>query len=359
MKGRSSSVRSWQRGWILAAVLATALCTCAGAREVKITGKKCPLAFTEAAEDAQETEKKVKELTIWGVVDEEKVAVVIGGKKGFVPVSDFSQKLPLVDLSALPHVSEWTDLAVNSSGDRVRELQQHLINLTYLSGGADGVFGGMTGQALSAFQTAEGIEATGTADIFTWFALVDAGTGRLSPVETEYPTEIKAEDKFGAILDKVSDPAVLEAYLPMEWTFSYDALSREGEIRRGRTLGSFEKQDRDVDRLSMTATEVIYVYEDGSDSVQVVPAIKVSSSGAYRPCVESVLIGDGKNYQEYPLLNTSRALDGVKVQETSYVELGDEGFAQISSLEGLSIRVKGKNGDYDLVLPSEKENIIR
>ena len=267
MRDRLRGIRSLKKGWILTAVLTLSLSSLVGAREVKITGKKCPLTFTEIAEQAQEPQqvtegqeaspqepeasvKKVKELTIWGVVDEERVAVVIGGKKGFVPVAEFSQKLPLVDLSVLPHVSEWTDLGVNSSGDRVRELQQHLINLTYLIGGADGMFGNMTGQALSAFQTAEGIEATGTADLFTWFALVDAGTGRLSPVETEYPTVIKAEDKFAAILDMVDDPAVLEPYLPMEWTFSYDALSREGEIRRGRVIGSFEKQDRDVDRLS-------------------------------------------------------------------------------------------------------------
>lgn len=344
--GREKS-GSAQRALCLAALLALSLTAAVSAREVTITGKRCPLTFTPAGEAQEASVKKVKSLSVLGVLDETQAAVIIGEERGFVPVQELQEKLPLLDLAVLPHVSEWTDLGINSSGDRVRELQQHLINLTYLTGAADGAYGNMTAQALSDFQTAEGLEATGTADLFTYLILADAGTGRLEAFTTEYPTEIKPEDKFGLILSKVEDASALEPYLTPEWSFSYDVIEKEGRITRGRTVGSYSKQDRDVDRLSMTAQEQVYVFENAGGSVQVVPALLLTSSGAYRPCVESVLLIAGDEVTEYPVLKTSRALEGIQVQETDYVQLGEEGFALLDR-EDLQIRVKGKNADYDL-----------
>jgi peptidoglycan hydrolase-like protein with peptidoglycan-binding domain len=43
----------------------------------------------------------------------------------------------------------------------VRATQQELVRLGYLSGGADGVAGPMTRSAISRFQTAQGLPATG------------------------------------------------------------------------------------------------------------------------------------------------------------------------------------------------------
>ena len=46
----------------------------------------------------------------------------------------------------------------------VRAMQQALIDMGYLTGAADGNFGRMTEAAVSAYQTAMGIRATGIAD---------------------------------------------------------------------------------------------------------------------------------------------------------------------------------------------------
>ena len=46
----------------------------------------------------------------------------------------------------------------------VRDLQQRLIDLNYLSTQADGIFGPGTEQALKDFQELNGLEITGTAD---------------------------------------------------------------------------------------------------------------------------------------------------------------------------------------------------
>ena len=52
-------------------------------------------------------------------------------------------------------------LANGSRGDDVKALQQALIKLGYLGGGADGIFGKKTEKAVRDFQTANGLDATG------------------------------------------------------------------------------------------------------------------------------------------------------------------------------------------------------
>lgn len=55
-------------------------------------------------------------------------------------------------------------LQIYDAGDRVEELQKELISQGYLNGVADGLYGGQTQAAVAAYQQANGLEATGTAD---------------------------------------------------------------------------------------------------------------------------------------------------------------------------------------------------
>jgi peptidoglycan hydrolase-like protein with peptidoglycan-binding domain len=65
-------------------------------------------------------------------------------------------------------------LRAGSLGTSVRELQQALIKAgVNVRGGADGIFGPATAQALSAFQTSQGLPATGVADAATVAALAN------------------------------------------------------------------------------------------------------------------------------------------------------------------------------------------
>ena len=72
--------------------------------------------------------------------------------------------------------SSGSALSVGSRGDAVKSLQQKLINLGYLSGSADGIFGQNTKKAVAAFQSAKGLTASGAADAATLNALNSAGT---------------------------------------------------------------------------------------------------------------------------------------------------------------------------------------
>ena len=62
-------------------------------------------------------------------------------------------------------------LQKGSKGDDVKALQQRLIELNYLSGSADGDYGGKTASAVELFQSTAGLTATGIADADTQTAL--------------------------------------------------------------------------------------------------------------------------------------------------------------------------------------------
>lgn len=62
-------------------------------------------------------------------------------------------------------------LQKGSKGDEVKALQQRLIELNYLSGSADGDYGGKTASAVELFQSTAGLTATGIADVDTQTAL--------------------------------------------------------------------------------------------------------------------------------------------------------------------------------------------
>lgn len=72
--------------------------------------------------------------------------------------------------SPTPDVS-YEPLSQGMKGDVVKDVQQRLIALGYLKGGADGSYGGKTAAAVKAFQQAAGLEVTGEADDLTQKAL--------------------------------------------------------------------------------------------------------------------------------------------------------------------------------------------
>lgn len=68
------------------------------------------------------------------------------------------------DFEAPEDTIEYRTLAKGSKGDDVKKLQAKLIELGYLTGSADGIFGNMSKEAVMAYQQAMGLEATGEAD---------------------------------------------------------------------------------------------------------------------------------------------------------------------------------------------------
>lgn len=342
------------------------------AQEVVLSGEKCPLtvisdltAYAEAGEATAETESgaeaasgaeapsatvELDSLNILGILNDQYAAVTYEGGRGFVPLEEIAERIPAVNTDALEHVENWTDIGRGSSGEQAREVQENLIALSYLTGEADGVYGGMTAEALAQFQTASGLEATGTADVFTWFMLHEAAGGSPEAIETAYPPVFKPEEKFAEIIDSVQDASVLEQYLDPVYKFSFDVFSGTGEITDGTELGSFTDESRPIDRINMLVRRIAYVYRNEAGEIEVVPAISVTSEGAYRPYVTSIIVRSGVKTAELPLLSAVGGIEGTNVTEEAVVPLTEEAEALLSEPEGVVLRIAGSSKNYDVTL---------
>ena len=78
-----------------------------------------------------------------------------------------------VELASDP-ATVYSGLSKGSKGDTVKELQQRLIDLKYLTGTADGDYGNKTALAVTTFQKVAGIEPSGIADSNTQAELYDS-----------------------------------------------------------------------------------------------------------------------------------------------------------------------------------------
>lgn len=104
--------------------------------------------------------------------------VVYENLNGYVR-SDLVRQLTTQEQSGLLSsvISQYTDLKYGSKGAEVTALQQQLINLGYLAaGGADGTYGNKTTAAVKAFQSANGMTATGIATASVQYAIFNATT---------------------------------------------------------------------------------------------------------------------------------------------------------------------------------------
>jgi peptidoglycan hydrolase-like protein with peptidoglycan-binding domain len=92
-------------------------------------------------------------------------------------VSGGATEAPAPQPAATPTATGVSGLQIGSRGDAVKQLQQSLMGLGFtVVGGADGIFGVLTANAVKSFQNANGIATTGAVDDATAAALA-ASTG--------------------------------------------------------------------------------------------------------------------------------------------------------------------------------------
>ena len=381
----------------LGAVLAAAPAGTAMAQEVIFTGEPAPLtvyrSYTPSAEgeDAEGAEIEVQDLHVLGGVsagedadlyaavmipnedmgdgeadeqtDEQTPAEAGAGEMpwitGFVLSSEITEKVPSLSFSELPTVTGWTDLGQGAGGDLVIAAQKELIDLGFLEGTADGIYGSGTAGAVSAFQQENGLPATGVLDAVTYLYLDEQAKDR-EPLETPYPPVYTVEDKFNDIMDDVEDASVLEAYVKPEWNYSFDAFEGEGLITDGTVLGTYEDSSRPVDTISLTVSPVMKVKRLDTGMISVYPILQVKSIGAYRPYVSSIILKAGNAVCELGDAELSGALSGTQVEETAEIPVSPESLEKLAGSEDapLEIRVKGNSRTYDLDVKAGVEELV-
>ncbi len=137
------------------------------------------------------------------------LAVTYNGQSGYISaqyvrLNGDGSAQPSAPAATSAPASTPTDgaLSMGSRGDAVKTLQQKLIDLGYLSGSADGIFGESTRKAVMAFQSAKGLTASGIADSATLSALGNGST--VTPGATTAPAAsesslLKKGDKGDAV----------------------------------------------------------------------------------------------------------------------------------------------------------------
>lgn len=83
------------------------------------------------------------------------------------------QGIPFIVEADGATAAKYPTLRKGDKGDAVKRLQQRLIDLGFLSGGADGDYGNITARAVEEFQKSEGMTETGIADSVTQAALFE------------------------------------------------------------------------------------------------------------------------------------------------------------------------------------------
>ena len=339
------------------------------AAQVTVSGKAVPLpvrpAFTETAPGTEgetgetgTTVVKLKKFTLYGLAGPDLVAVSYDGNRyGFVDRTEFQMLLPKIQLGELPSLTSDATLSVGSGGTDVVSLQQQLINLGFLTGGADGVYGNGTAGAVSAFQEANGLTATGTADAITRLVAAAVADGSLDQKNrTEYPAVYSVEDKFMTILDDAS--ASLEPFVNPEWNFTYDKMEGIGSIDNGVPVGTPAVDSPAIDQIVLnTAFKVVVKRNDTEGTVDIIPAMTIDSTGACRPYVQSVVyIADNEICEIKDAVNTG-GVDGITLFEHAYVPLTKDAASFLTEHDNISVRIKGRNNSYDYVMDVNRDSL--
>ncbi|MET0146997.1 MAG: peptidoglycan-binding protein [Ilumatobacteraceae bacterium] len=177
--------------------------------------------FGSATQASVKAFQRYKGLAITGVVDQATAAAL-----GLVSPAP---------AAAAPASSSGV-LARGSTGAGVTQLQQGLIAAGIsVAGGADGIFGAATEQAVKTFQRAKGIAATGTADAATVAALGSSGAAPAAPPAVAPGT---ASAVVGLQLGS-SGPAVVslqQALISMGWPLTKGADGVFGANTRSAVL---------------------------------------------------------------------------------------------------------------------------
>ncbi|MEO1057304.1 MAG: peptidoglycan-binding protein, partial [Actinomycetota bacterium] len=115
--------------------------------------------------------------------------------------------------AAAPTTHPYAGLSVGSTGDKVKELQRALIQAGItLRGGADGVFGNFTKQALQEFQRANGLEATGvlSSDGANTLGLGSSSAPQgVTTTQGGYPVYGERSDRVRAMQQKLLDAGIV------------------------------------------------------------------------------------------------------------------------------------------------------
>ena len=160
--------------------------------------------------------QKANGLTADGTAGEETQKILYGGKAKSASTSAKATATPKTSKATPTPTPASTVLKTGAKGTEVKELQNKLIQLGYLTGKADGVYGAKTAAAVSAFQKASKLTADGV-----------AGEKTLSKLNSSSPTASSTTTTATAVANASSaKPSASQAQYA-NWYDKIKAIARK------------------------------------------------------------------------------------------------------------------------------------
>ncbi|MDO5436263.1 MAG: peptidoglycan-binding protein [Clostridia bacterium] len=222
-------------------------------------------------------------------------------------------------------------LNTKTRGDNVRKLQERLIELGYLTGKADGVYGNQTRKAVMEFQRYNGLTRDGVAGKITQTHLFEdpnvvpnpkrkaQATDTPAPTDTPVPTDVPAPtDEAEPEITEAPENATETAGVTAEPDEQTGAETEEAAVP-GENGEETETPDTDGhDENSIEAEETADADADGMDTEEIADPDRIKGSVAFNDSgapVSALVMEDGVNVSKSPRL--------WRIDGTVYVSLED------------------------------------
>ena len=319
-------------------------------------------AADEAEEDAEAEEEEIVDDTIYeldsaefhllGQAADGSWIIFADSLYLTVPEEALEDLLIQLDASAInsmPQVDAITPLARKAKGDEVVALQENLIALGYMTGNADGSYGGACQKAVSAFQKAMGLPQTGEADTLTQMLIISAMQEPVSVVPHIDPAE-----RYAAIAGKTD--ANLEVLAEARMSLDYDDIEGTGTISNRSVIAFDGSGESDIDQYSFTLQFVMLVRQGEDGMVTIDPAVCVSCECVRRPIMQEIILKSGDERHTLAFTELDNGLNGAKSVETGIALLDEETVDMLANASGegeLKIRINGKYQSFDTSLSEE------
>lgn len=245
-------------------------------------------------------------------------------------------------MESLPDITDMDAIGRNAKGDEVKELQQALVDLGYLSGSADGQFGGKSQSAVSAFQQAMGLEETGTADALTQLLILSAKEAPVSIV-SDFDPAMRYPELVGHTSANLS--AVAEYGLVLE----YDDIEGIGKLGNDATAEVDATDGADIDSRLFDLEFKLSISQDRGVAV-IEPVVELRCECVRRPVMQSLVLKSGDERCTVEITDLRTELSGPKSIEIGTAKLDADALrvlANAADADELKFRIKCKYSEYD------------
>ena len=324
---------------ILIAVLAL-MCGTAFAAPVLILNGTVDLHAT-AVSDGTETDLTLRTFQLLGQNADGSYLIHFNKKLFNVAAADMTRAI--VFDAEVPALGALETLSRGSKGDEVKPIQEALKAQGFLTGSADGDFGPGTERAITAFQEANGLEATGQADEITQRLLLSLGEETLQMSGVVDPTVM-----FAPILGRTQ--ADLTPIMDSGMVFTYDDISGEGFISCGAVLKDSSVGGSDLDKYALTC-EFGIITRESENGVLLMPAMKLRCECVRQSVPTDIVLKAGNLRASGEVEDLQVALNGLDTVESGVVMLDDamvDVLANAADAGELKLRVNGRYRSFDL-----------